>query len=76
MKQSGSSINSIEKAIQILLAFTAEHPSWGVRELSGKLGFSPATVQRALQTLKTSSFVKQDPQTRQYRLGAVFFNFF
>ena len=73
MKQNGSSVNSIEKALRILLAFQTEHPSWGVRELSAHLGFSPATVQRALQTLKAYGFVNQDPDTRQYRLGNVFF---
>ena len=75
MKQNRSSINSVEKALHILMAFNTEHPSWGVRELGAHLGFSPATVQRALQTLKTYGFVCQDPETRQYRLGSIFWRF-
>ncbi|MDD2604148.1 MAG: IclR family transcriptional regulator [Desulfobacterales bacterium] len=67
--------NSIEKALRILLSFQAEHPFWGVRELSAHLGFSPATVQRILQVLKSNGFVAQDPATRQYRLGVVFYTF-
>ncbi|HDI60631.1 MAG TPA: IclR family transcriptional regulator [Desulfobacteraceae bacterium] len=67
--------NSIEKALRILLCFQAERPSWGVRELGGHLGFSPATVQRVLQTLKTHGFVAQDPVTRRYQLGVVFYAF-
>jgi DNA-binding IclR family transcriptional regulator len=67
--------NSIEKALQILLSFQAERPSWGVRELGAHLGFSPATVQRILQVLKRSGFVAQDPVSRQYRLGVVFYRF-
>lgn len=67
--------NSIEKAIRILLEFKEEKPDWGVRELSQELGFSPATVQRILQTLKASDFVDQDPQSRQYFLGNVFYRF-
>jgi DNA-binding IclR family transcriptional regulator len=75
MKQDSSRLNSIEKALNILLAFQADQPIWGVRELSAKLGLSPATVQRTLQTLKSYQFVDQDPDTRQYRLGSIYFQF-
>lgn len=76
MQQNHSQINSVEKALLILLAFHKERPSWGVRELSSHLGFSPSTVQRLLQTLKLHNFVSQDLETRQYRLGKIYFNFF
>jgi len=75
MKQFGPAHNSIEKALQTLLSFQTEQPHWGVRELSAHLGFSPATVQRILKTLKAYGFVDQDPQTRQYRLGNIYFAF-
>lgn len=75
MKQDWSRLNSVEKALKILLAFQVEQPSWGVRELSVHLGFSPATAQRTLQTLKNYGFVDQDPETRQYRLGNIYFQF-
>ncbi|MGD2268907.1 MAG: IclR family transcriptional regulator [Desulfobacterales bacterium] len=75
MKQNRSSLNSVEKAIKILLAFKAQRPSWGVRQLSTHLQFSPATVQRLLQILKAHGFVDQDPHTRQYRLGHIYFQF-
>jgi DNA-binding IclR family transcriptional regulator len=74
MKHS-SSYNSLEKALRILLAFSADQPTWGVRELGNHLGFSPATVLRILQTLKSHAFVDQDPETKQYRLGNVYFRF-
>ncbi|MEW5908688.1 MAG: IclR family transcriptional regulator, partial [Thermodesulfobacteriota bacterium] len=74
MKQT-SSYNSLEKALRILLAFRVDQPSWGVRELSTRLGFSPATVLRMLQALKAGDFVRQDPETRQYHLGNVYFRF-
>jgi DNA-binding IclR family transcriptional regulator len=67
--------NAIEKSILTLLAFSEDKSSWGVRELSQELGFSPATVQRILQTYKTYGFIKQDSQTRQYHLGNVFYRF-
>jgi DNA-binding IclR family transcriptional regulator len=75
MVQKQSRLNSVEKAIKILLAFRVQRPSWGVRELSTHLGFSPATTQRLLQTLKEYGFVYQDSGTRQYRLGHIYFQF-
>ena len=67
--------NSIEKALEIMLKFQDVKPSWGIRELSTSLGFSPATVQRILQVLKSYEFVRQDPLTRQYFVGNVFYRF-
>lgn len=75
MKQYRSSFSSVEKALKILLSFQAERHSWGVRELSTYLGFSPATVQRTLQTLKAYSFLDQDKETRQYHLGNIYYKF-
>ncbi len=75
MKQKTSSHNSVEKALRVLSAFSVEQPTWGVRELSAHLGFSPATVQRILQALKRFAFVDQEKDTRQYRLGNVYFRF-
>jgi DNA-binding IclR family transcriptional regulator len=75
MEQREQSLNSVEKALHVLLAFHAERPEWGVRELGAHLGFSPATVQRLLRILKDYAFVDQDPDTRQYRLGNIYFQF-
>ena len=67
--------NAIEKALKIMLKFQDIKPSWGIRELSTSLKFSPATVQRILQVLKSYEFVRQDPLTRQYFVGTVFYRF-
>lgn len=67
--------SSIEKALEIMLKFQDVKPSWGIRELSASLGFSPATVQRILQVLKSYEFIRQDPLTRQYFVGNVFYRF-
>ena len=68
-------MNAIEKALALLMAFQENQSVWGVRELSARFGFSPATVQRILQPLKAYGFVEQDPTTRRYRLGHVYFGF-
>ena len=75
MKQEQNILNSVEKALNILLAFQEERPVWGVREMAAYLAFSPATVQRILSNLKAYDFVDQDPDTRQYRLGNIYFRF-
>lgn len=67
--------NSVQKALAVMLAFDDIHPMWGVRELSGHLGYSPATVQRLLRILKDHGFIDQDTVTRQYRLGSVYYRF-
>jgi IclR family KDG regulon transcriptional repressor len=68
-------LNSIEKALEILLKFQEIKPSWGIRELSSELSFSPATVQRILQVLKSYDFVRQDEESRQYYIGNIFYRF-
>lgn len=75
MQKENTKYNSIEKAIQILLKFQEGGGIFGVRELSQELNFSPATVQRILQTLKDYNFVDQDTSSRQYFLGNVFYGF-
>ncbi len=58
-----------------MLKFQDIKASWGIRELSGELGFSPATVQRILTVLKSYGFVRQDVRTRQYSVGNIFYRF-
>lgn len=74
-RKKSQQLNAVEKALEILRTFQHEQTSWGVRELSTHLGFSPATVQRILQSLKDYDFVSQDPKSRQYRLGIVYYQF-
>jgi DNA-binding IclR family transcriptional regulator len=68
-------LNAIEKSLEIMLKFQEIKASWGIRELSAELGFSPATVQRILSTLKSYGFVRQDARTRQYFVGNIFYRF-
>ena len=75
MPQTPGKLNAIEKSLEIMLKFQGTKPSWGIRELSAELGFSPATVQRILQTLKGYGFIRQDPKTRQYYMGNIFYRF-
>ncbi len=75
MEDDNKKLNAIEKTMEIILKFQEVKRSWGIRELSAALGISPATVQRILQILKTYEFVRQDPKTRQYFIGNVYYRF-
>jgi IclR family KDG regulon transcriptional repressor len=75
MKQKPTSPNVVQKALRVLMAFSRERPVWGVRELGAHLGFNQSTVHRLLRDLRQYAFVEQDPETRRYRLGNVYFHF-
>jgi len=62
-------LNSNEKALQILLAFTPDNRPLRTVEISNKLKINNATANRILITLKNNGFVVQDLATRRYRLG-------
>lgn len=61
--------NAIEKALEILLAFTPYNQEMGTVELSQKLGLHKATASRILRTLAENGFLHQNTKTRKYNLG-------
>lgn len=75
MKQNLTDFTTAEKVLKTLLSFKMSQPRWGIRELSAHLGFSPSTAQRILNTLKDYQFVQQDPVSRKYSLGNIFYEF-
>jgi IclR family acetate operon transcriptional repressor len=62
-------INSIQKAVRVLQAFTKEHPERSVSELSRELGWHKAVVHKILLTLQEGRLLQRDPSSRRYRLG-------
>lgn len=70
MKHKTIGKTSIDKALEILLAFTPENPSMGTVEIGRKLGLHPATVNRIIQILAQKDFLKQDQKTKKFSLGA------
>jgi DNA-binding IclR family transcriptional regulator len=69
MRHPAKKINSIEKALEILLAFTPANQGMGTIEISQKLGFHKATVSRILLILTKLGFLQRDKQTKKFRLG-------
>ena len=64
-----SSVQSIERAISILKAFSTEKGELGVTELSRQLNLHKSTVSRLLASLQREGLVEEDLVTRKYRLG-------
>jgi IclR family acetate operon transcriptional repressor len=64
-----SSVQSIERAIAILKAFSSEKGELGVTELSRQLNLHKSTVSRLLASLQREGLVEEDLVTRKYRLG-------
>ena len=74
MRHPAKKINSIEKALEILLAFTPANQGMGTMEISQKLGFHKATVSRILLILTKLGFLQRDKQTKKFRLGQAVIN--
>lgn len=62
-------LNSIEKALEVLLAFIPYNRELGTGEISQKLGLHKATASRILRTLASKGFLQQDPATKKFTLG-------
>jgi IclR family KDG regulon transcriptional repressor len=60
---------SVQKALQILLAFVPHNKEMGTLEVSKRLGLHKSTVSRLLSVLCHYDFFQYDPKTRKFRLG-------
>jgi len=58
-----------ERALDVLLCFSAETPALSMTEISEKVGINKSTIHRLLATLEEKRFVRRDPETGIYRLG-------
>jgi len=61
--------NAIEKALDILLAFTPYNQEMGTGELSEMLGLHKATTSRIVSTLSRRGFLQRNRHTKKYHLG-------
>lgn len=61
--------NAIEKALDILSAFTPHNTDMGTIEISKKLGLHKATASRILLILTRKGFLRQNPENKKFKLG-------
>ncbi len=66
-------IQSIDRALQVLELFSLEKPEWGVTEISKALNIYKSNVHNILSTFIEGGFVKKDPKTDKYKVGIKFF---
>jgi IclR family transcriptional regulator, KDG regulon repressor len=67
-------LKSLRKALDIIESIT-DTGSAGVRELSARTGFPPATVHRILATLTARDYLRQNPHNKHYSLSTRFLMF-
>ena len=65
MQQKVLTHRSLEKALEILLAFLPHNAEMGTVELSEIVGFHRSTVNRLLHVLEKYGFVQQNPDTKK-----------
>ncbi|MDP9362985.1 MAG: IclR family transcriptional regulator [Chloroflexota bacterium] len=62
-------VQSFDRAVAILDAFTADRPELGVSEIARRTGLSRSTAHRLLSSLQHHELVQQVPGSRDYALG-------
>ena len=68
MEEEKQTIRAVERALDVLLCFTAGN-DLGLTEISQRVGLHKSTVFRLLATLEHRGFVVRDEATEKYRLG-------
>jgi IclR family transcriptional regulator, KDG regulon repressor len=69
IRTSRNRVQSVDRALSILQAFTEQDTSLGISELSRRTGLSKPVVFRITQTMSDRGFIEQDPETAEYRIG-------
>lgn len=62
-------INSVDRALDILILLYREQREMGVTEIANGLGVYKSTVHRTLATLENKGFVQQNSESGKYWLG-------
>lgn len=74
MNETGKTVQSILRAMQVLECFTLEKPEQSLRDIAEKTKLSKSTVYRILSTLAVGGYIKQDELSQKYSLGFKLFN--
>jgi IclR family transcriptional regulator, acetate operon repressor len=68
-RESGTLIQSVQRATRLLKAFDSGPAELGVMELSRRVDLHKSTVSRLLATLESEGLIERVPETEKYRLG-------
>ena len=75
MAEQKSTVQSIERAVDILEFLYRKREEASIREISGETGLSGGTVHRILGTLRQRGFVYQNESNSKYWLGLKFYSY-
>ncbi|SCL21782.1 DNA-binding transcriptional regulator, IclR family [Micromonospora pallida] len=64
-----SPLQTVDRALEVLLSFTERRRDWGVLELAEAFAIDKSSAQRILAALAARGFLSADPVTRRYSLG-------
>ncbi|MGO1975476.1 MAG: IclR family transcriptional regulator [Propionibacteriaceae bacterium] len=64
-----SPLQTVDRALRVLLSFSERRTDWGVSELAADFGLDKSAAQRILAALSAQGFLRADPYTRRYSLG-------
>jgi IclR family transcriptional regulator, KDG regulon repressor len=62
-------LESVDRVLKVLDAFTTETPELRLTDLSERLGIPKPQVLRIVSTLEAGGYLCRDPATKRYRLG-------
>lgn len=62
-------VQSIDRAVSLLRAFSTDEPELGVGELSRRVDLPKSTVYRLLSSLEENGLIRQNPESGRYGLG-------
>jgi DNA-binding IclR family transcriptional regulator len=62
-------VKILDKAVRVLMLFTAEHPEWSVTSIAHEVDMPKSTVHRILRVFEQHGFLTQNAETRRFRLG-------
>ncbi|MEW6426055.1 MAG: IclR family transcriptional regulator C-terminal domain-containing protein [Bacillota bacterium] len=68
-------VQALERALDILEAFSPQNYELGITDLSQRVNLSPPTVSRLVQTLVARGYLTQNPENKKYRLSFKFLDF-
>lgn len=69
MDAKDNGVRSVERALNILDCFTPQEADLSLTEIAKKIGLSPSTTFRLLDTLEQRHYVYRDPKSLRYTLG-------
>lgn len=73
-KRSGTMVQSVARALEILRFFEVNH-ELGISEIAERMDMSKSTVYGLVNTLTAYNFLEQSPKSKKYRLGMKLFEY-